>query len=182
MEIILENIGRRFNQEWIFRSLNYRFERGQAYAILGANGSVKSTLLQVLAGILSASEGSLTYQSGETKIESDRKTIQFIDERLQYITQELYDVEKEVEGYKRDKSLAFGIGGRATAYPELLSSLEDEQLNDLSLQQALLDDVEKSLQDALSRNERLPTGTEILGKGGLSELITTYNDWLLKRK
>ncbi|MDP4699056.1 MAG: hypothetical protein NWS66_03860, partial [Saprospiraceae bacterium] len=42
--------------------------------------------------------------SVETKIESDRKTIQFIDERLQYITQELYDVEKEVEGYKRDKS------------------------------------------------------------------------------
>jgi ABC-type multidrug transport system ATPase subunit len=71
MEIILENIGRRFNQEWIFRSLNYRFERGQAYAILGANGSGKSTLLQVLAGSLSASEGSLTYQSGETKIESD---------------------------------------------------------------------------------------------------------------
>jgi len=61
--------------------------------------------------------------SVETKIESDRKTIQFIDERLQYITQELYDVEKEVEGYKRDKSLAFGIGGRATAYPQLLSSL-----------------------------------------------------------
>jgi capsular exopolysaccharide synthesis family protein len=120
--------------------------------------------------------------SVETKIESDRKTIQFIDERLQYITQELYDVEKEVEGYKRDKSLAFGIGGRATAYPSLLSNLEDEQLNDIFLQQALLDDVEKSLQDALSRNERLPVGTEILGKGGLSELIGTYNEWLLKRK
>lgn len=71
MEIILENIGRRFNQEWIFRSINYRFEQGRAYAILGANGSGKSTLLQVLAGSLSASEGFITYQSGEATIEPD---------------------------------------------------------------------------------------------------------------
>ena len=132
--------------------------------------------------ILETLVNEFTTLSVENKIESDRKTIQFIDERLQYITRELYDVEKEVEGYKRDKNLAFGIGGRATGYPQLLSSLEDEQLNNLSLQLALLDDVEKSLQDALSRNEHLPTGTEILGKGGLSELITTYNEWLSKRK
>lgn len=72
MKIILENIGRRFNQEWIFKSINYTFEQGQSYAILGANGSGKSTLLQVLAGSLSPSEGKITYHQNETLVDSDR--------------------------------------------------------------------------------------------------------------
>lgn len=62
MKIILDNIGRRFNQEWIFKSLNYVFEEGGSYAILGANGSGKSTLLQILAASLSPSEGKIIYQ------------------------------------------------------------------------------------------------------------------------
>ncbi len=61
MEILLEDIGRRFNQEWIFKKINYRFVQGQSYAILGPNGSGKSTFLQVLAGNLSPSKGKVTY-------------------------------------------------------------------------------------------------------------------------
>ena len=57
MEITLENIGRRFNRDWIFRGINYSFLQGQSYAILGRNGSGKSTLLQIVAGSLSSSEG-----------------------------------------------------------------------------------------------------------------------------
>jgi ABC-type multidrug transport system ATPase subunit len=71
MKIILEQIGRRFNREWIFRDIDYVFEKGVAYAILGANGSGKSTLLQVISGSLSSSEGRLTYLCGdkETAVE-----------------------------------------------------------------------------------------------------------------
>ncbi len=61
MKIILENIGRRFNREWIFRNVNHTFESGKSYAILGANGSGKSTLLQVISGSLTSSEGSVNY-------------------------------------------------------------------------------------------------------------------------
>lgn len=62
MQIILENLGRRFNREWIFRDINYVFSKGQQYAILGPNGSGKSTLLSVLLGSLTPSEGKLTYR------------------------------------------------------------------------------------------------------------------------
>ncbi len=72
MKIILENIGRRFNQEWIFKGINYTFESGQSYAVLGANGSGKSTLLQILAGSLSTSEGKITYQDGGSAIDSEQ--------------------------------------------------------------------------------------------------------------
>lgn len=62
MKINLEHIGRRFNREWIFRDVNYVFESGSSYAILGANGAGKSTILQVISGSLSSSEGTISYK------------------------------------------------------------------------------------------------------------------------
>jgi len=59
--ILLNNIGRRFNRDWIFRGVNHTFTIGNSYAILGPNGSGKSTLLQVLNGSLSPSEGKISY-------------------------------------------------------------------------------------------------------------------------
>jgi ABC-type multidrug transport system ATPase subunit len=61
MEITLDNVGRRFNQEWIFRNLSYSFNSSGKYAVLGPNGSGKSTLLSVLLGSLSLSEGKISY-------------------------------------------------------------------------------------------------------------------------
>ena len=60
MQIQLNNTGKRFNREWIFRNCNYTFKAGTAYAITGPNGSGKSTLLQTIAGAINASEGSVT--------------------------------------------------------------------------------------------------------------------------
>lgn len=72
MEILLEDIGRRFNQEWIFKKINYRFVDGESYAILGPNGSGKSTLLQVLAGSLSPSKGNILYSHQKKTIDVER--------------------------------------------------------------------------------------------------------------
>ena len=71
MKIILENIGRRFNQEWVFKSLSYTLESEQSYAILGSNGSGKSTLLQLIAASLSSSEGKINYEIGGKKLEQE---------------------------------------------------------------------------------------------------------------
>ncbi|SEM82665.1 ABC transporter [bacterium A37T11] len=69
MEIILENIGRRFNRDWIFKGINYAFITGETYAILGPNGSGKSTFLQVLAASLSPSAGKLGYRWGGGEVD-----------------------------------------------------------------------------------------------------------------
>lgn len=70
MEITLDNVGRRFNQEWIFRNLSYSFDSSGNYAVLGPNGSGKSTLLSVLLGSLSLSEGNISYKE-EVDIRSE---------------------------------------------------------------------------------------------------------------
>lgn len=61
MKISLQNVGKRFNREWIFRNLNFQFDAGKSYAITGANGSGKSTLLQVIAGSLTYNEGNIQF-------------------------------------------------------------------------------------------------------------------------
>ncbi len=65
MKIILENIGKRFNKEWIFRKLNFEFSEANKYVILGTNGCGKSTLLQILAGASSQSEGTIKFNNYE---------------------------------------------------------------------------------------------------------------------
>jgi ABC-type multidrug transport system ATPase subunit len=67
--ISLENIGRRFNRDWIFRGVDYTFQSGSVYAILGPNGSGKSTLLQVLNGSLGPSVGKISYTFNEKPVE-----------------------------------------------------------------------------------------------------------------
>lgn len=62
MTINLNNIGKRYNYEWIFRKMNYEFSSENNYVILGANGSGKSTLLQVIAGNLIPSEGEVKFK------------------------------------------------------------------------------------------------------------------------
>lgn len=71
MKITLQNLGRRFNQEWIFRGIDYTFSSSQSYAILGPNGSGKSTLIKVLTGQLTPSEGKIVYSVDSTQIDID---------------------------------------------------------------------------------------------------------------
>ena len=66
--ISASDLSKRFNREWIFNRLSYRFLPGNTYAITGPNGSGKSTLLQVLWGQVPQSSGSIRYQQGTTDI------------------------------------------------------------------------------------------------------------------
>lgn len=65
MKITLQNLGKRYNREWIFRHIEYEFIVGKKYAITGSNGSGKSTLLQVIAGSLMHNEGSVEMHNGQ---------------------------------------------------------------------------------------------------------------------
>ena len=72
MEILLEDIGRRFNRDWVFQQLDYRFAAGAGYAVLGPNGSGKSTLLQVISSALTPSAGRVVYTYGGKTIDPDQ--------------------------------------------------------------------------------------------------------------
>ena len=48
-------------RRYIFKNLNYEFEKGKLYAILGESGSGKTTLLSILSGMDSQTSGSVEY-------------------------------------------------------------------------------------------------------------------------
>ena len=51
MKVSLTDAGKRFNRDWIFRHLNYTFEKGNSYAIVGPNGSGKSTVINYVRNV-----------------------------------------------------------------------------------------------------------------------------------
>ena len=68
MQIQLEQIGKKYNREWIFRGLSHTFIAGKKYAITGPNGSGKSTLLQTIAGSTTLSEGIIQYSVADNEL------------------------------------------------------------------------------------------------------------------
>lgn len=71
MKINLQKAGKRFNREWIYRSVTLEFSSGKAYAITGPNGSGKSTLLQAIGGMLQLSEGGIQYTTNDQPFASE---------------------------------------------------------------------------------------------------------------
>ncbi|WP_341224767.1 ABC transporter ATP-binding protein [uncultured Arcticibacterium sp.] len=71
MDIKLENIGKKFSNEWIFKNLSFTFKGGKKYAVTGFNGSGKSTLLQVTSGLVPANLGKIQYRKNGENIPED---------------------------------------------------------------------------------------------------------------
>lgn len=61
MTISLNQVGKRYQQHWVFKGIDYTFEAGKQYAVLGANGSGKSTLLRIISGMQHANKGTIEY-------------------------------------------------------------------------------------------------------------------------
>ena len=52
-----EQLGHAYNDRWLFKDLHIGFEKGDRIALVGVNGTGKSTLLKILAGLLDPSLG-----------------------------------------------------------------------------------------------------------------------------
>jgi len=62
MEIILDNISKRYESGWVIKDLSKTINSGSKLSITGLNGTGKSTLIQILSGYLSTSKGSVSYR------------------------------------------------------------------------------------------------------------------------
>jgi ABC-type multidrug transport system ATPase subunit len=64
-----QKIGKKYNNEWIFREFSAQFKPASPIAITGPNGSGKSTLMKVLANHIPQNTGTLTYFYKEKELE-----------------------------------------------------------------------------------------------------------------
>ncbi|WP_293310747.1 ABC transporter ATP-binding protein [Pedobacter sp. UBA5917] len=111
MKISLQNAGRRFNKEWIFRNLSTEFSSGNSYAILGPNGSGKSTLLSILNGSLSPSEGKITFSdTAEIPVENIYRHISLAAPYLELV--ETFTLKEIIDFHFKFKNFADGLDSK----------------------------------------------------------------------
>jgi len=72
MEIVAQEVGKKFGNEWIIKNFNHHFKVASPCAILGGNGSGKSTLLKMIAGFMQAGKGKIIYTQQNNEIEADK--------------------------------------------------------------------------------------------------------------
>jgi ABC-type multidrug transport system ATPase subunit len=80
MQIILENLSKKYNREWIFRGINKSAITGKPLAITGPNGSGKSTLMLIISGWTIPTSGKISYLQNDSRILDDEiyREIDFI--------------------------------------------------------------------------------------------------------
>jgi len=59
-----ENIGKNYADRWLFKDLNFGLQQGQRVAFVGINGTGKTTLMKVLAGIEPPDTGEVGVRKG----------------------------------------------------------------------------------------------------------------------
>lgn len=71
ISIQINNLSKKFVNEWIFKDVTLTITPAEKLVILGANGSGKSTLLQSIASFLIPTKGEVVWKNNDTVIEDD---------------------------------------------------------------------------------------------------------------
>lgn len=62
--ISTEKVSHSFGDKWLFKDISLGIARGERVALVGANGSGKSTFLRILSGVLTPNEGRVVTERG----------------------------------------------------------------------------------------------------------------------
>ncbi|HDR5278731.1 TPA: ATP-binding cassette domain-containing protein, partial [Bacillus thuringiensis] len=57
--VIIKELYKKFNNEYILNDINLELEEGKIYGVVGRNGSGKSILFKTISGLISPNKGQL---------------------------------------------------------------------------------------------------------------------------
>ncbi len=72
MQILIDNLCKRFGRDWVVKALSETIESGDRVAVRGANGSGKSTFLKLISGFLSMTSGTIEYRQDGVLIDRNQ--------------------------------------------------------------------------------------------------------------
>lgn len=67
MKFVIEHLSKHFEQKEVLKSIDFTFESGRIYGLLGRNGAGKTTLFNCLNGDMKSDGGSFWLEEGEQK-------------------------------------------------------------------------------------------------------------------
>ncbi len=62
----VDNLSKAFTEKWLFKNISFGIAKGEKLALVGANGTGKSTLLKTIAGMIKPDNGELKLANGCT--------------------------------------------------------------------------------------------------------------------
>lgn len=92
-KIVLKNLSFSVENKNILNCINFEFEYGKSYAIVGISGSGKTTLLKLITGFYDEYEGSISYDGVELREISDRSIFQ----NVSFIHQDCFIFDDTIE-------------------------------------------------------------------------------------
>jgi len=116
----VENLGRNLGERWLFRDLTFGILQGEKVALIGSNGSGKSSLMDVLAGRVPADEGVVSVRK-EIRVGYLHQNPDFNDAHT--VLEVLFSSENEITRAIREYEKATETGDSAaiTHYAEVLT-------------------------------------------------------------
>ncbi|WP_077622617.1 ABC transporter ATP-binding protein [Sediminibacillus massiliensis] len=91
--IKLESVGKTFGENVVLNNINLHIEKGTFYGIVGTNGVGKTTLVKIIAGLLTPTEGKVNINGYQVDLNSNKVEIGFIPDSptmYDYLTGEEY--------------------------------------------------------------------------------------------
>ena len=174
MDLQVENVTKRYGRKQVLKGVSFTADRGDCVGILGTNGTGKSTLLRIMAGVLKANGGRCLWQ-GEDLLKN--ASLSALDNlRLWY---EPRSLEKSLEaGVLRQLGVHEFLKTRA-------SRLSGGMRKRLSIGCAIARDPDVLLLDEptaaldLVCKERILDVFESFRKGGGLLVLVTHDQWEL---
>ncbi|MBC6111517.1 ABC-F family ATP-binding cassette domain-containing protein [Pedobacter fastidiosus] len=115
--ISVSNLSLRYGKRTLFEDVNLKFNQGNCYGVIGANGAGKSTFLKILSGEVSQTSGSVAFTPGERMAVLKQNHHEFDDfsvlETVMMGHKELYAIMKEKDAIYMKEDFTEKDGERA---------------------------------------------------------------------
>ncbi|MCX2480165.1 ATP-binding cassette domain-containing protein [Pedobacter sp. MC2016-15] len=115
--ISVSNLSLRYGKRTLFEDVNLKFNHGNCYGVIGANGAGKSTFLKILSGEVTQTSGSVAFTPGERMAVLKQNHYEFDEfsvlETVMIGHKELYDIMKEKDAIYLKEDFSDKDGERA---------------------------------------------------------------------
>ena len=71
MDLVVENLGKIYQQNWIFKDINANISSGQKWGVRGRNGAGKSTLLSILLKLTLPTKGKVSWYNNGAPVDGN---------------------------------------------------------------------------------------------------------------
>ena len=192
MSILLENVSKRYDQQAVVNNVSLEIKDGEFFVLLGSTGSGKTTVLNIIAGLVAADEGRVLLHGREvTILPTQKRKVGFVFQSyalFEYMTVaeniefglQIRKVSKKERQVKRHELLELvGLVGLSERMPRQLSGGQQQRValaRALALEpDVLLLDEPLGALDAKIRTELRRSLKAIQRQLGVAAILVTHD-------